>query len=329
MTTLLESARRKALILKFQSIRSIGKTPAPRRVYFECTMKCNMNCTFCYADINNTKHELNKDEVFCMLSELSYMGVKELVLTGGEPMLRKDLFEILQKAKDLRFSTGMITNGYFIDDATAKKLSKLLEFIEVSVDAIGRDHDNLRNTPNAYDKAINAMQLLKKNGLKKVGMATVIIPKNMNYLNELYKVATENAAYWHVSVATGKKELYLLRTQMEELAAFLKGKQNVLADNNLGYIKGFDNDFSLPGFTTCCIGSDGKVRGHPTIPVKDEFIEGDITEKSFVPIWANKFNRFRYPKLDEKCNTCNVLGVCLGGDFTARLDDRHCHLKKD
>lgn len=349
MIRFFENAKRKAILVGFNSMRKLDKTPAPKTILWECTLTCNMKCIHCGAYSNNIKSdELSEKEILGILDELASYGVKRFIITGGEPLLRKDIIEILQKAKELGLKTGFSTNGYFISEDNIQKIVQVADSIQVSVDGIGKTHDSFRKTKDAFDKAVNAIKLLRKNNCMQVCMTSTITPLNFDELEDLYNLAKENADVWRIGTAmpigrsSKNDSLFLSNEQLKLLLDFIvekmKNKFPVLLGENLGYLGDYDkkihkNDFFFCGIgvTSCCIGADGKVRGCPELPSTKEFVVGDLREKTFKEIWENSFEEYRdetYSSLPQDCLKCKDLALCRGGCQVMRLKNIHCTEKR-
>jgi len=109
----------------------------PNFVVYECNRRCNLNCEHCYIDANNKDYdELSLGEIKSLINDLSQMGVYVLGLVGGEPILRDDIFDILNYARSKNLATSISTNGTLIDRNMAKKF-KESEIGEISVSFVG------------------------------------------------------------------------------------------------------------------------------------------------------------------------------------------------
>ncbi len=345
-----EKVRRKAIISGFDAMRTLGKTPPPKSVVWECTLGCNMRCDHCGAYQERGKRtELSTKEILRIVKALSDYGVRWFFVTGGEPMRRPDLLQVLGRAKELGMKTGVSTNGYFICEKNAKKIAEVTESNQVSVDGIGQTHDRFRRKPGAFKRAMNAIRLMKRYGCRQVCLTSTITPHNFNELEQLYELAKKNADLWRVCTvmpigrAARDDSLHLSQEQLTELLDFvaekMRGDFPILVGENLGYagdyydkrIHKHDFFFCGAGITSCCIGVDGRVRGCPELPSTREFIAGDLRKSPFREIWESGFDAYRnrkYRKLPGECRECPDLDLCLGGCGVMRLRGMHCTKKR-
>ena len=116
-------------------------------VIWNLIRRCNLTCLHCYsisADID-FPGELSTGEVFGVMDDLKGFGVPALILSGGEPLLRKDLFEIAARAKQLGFYTALSTNGTLIDLPLAERIAATgFDYVGISLDGVGDTHDRFR-----------------------------------------------------------------------------------------------------------------------------------------------------------------------------------------
>ena len=155
---------------------------------FLITPNCNFGCEFCSASSNNKKqktHQLSLDSITKALHELDELDVLRVSFEGGEPFLRKDIFEILSVADELNFLYYINTNGSLINESIAEKLSKTnVNQVCISIDGPNAEiHDQCRGYRGAFDKMKKAISLLKKH---EVPIQAIITLTSVNY-SSLYK----------------------------------------------------------------------------------------------------------------------------------------------
>jgi MoaA/NifB/PqqE/SkfB family radical SAM enzyme len=136
------------------------------RVLWELNSTCNLACGFCHAS-PHTETGLPTGEIYQMLNIVAKLGVKEIIFSGGEPLLRKDIFEILHHARQLDFQLDLCTNGTLVTDASARELAGLLTEISVSLDSADANlHDWMRGRPGTWEKVVHGIQALVENELE-------------------------------------------------------------------------------------------------------------------------------------------------------------------
>ncbi|HEV2431598.1 MAG TPA: heme d1 biosynthesis radical SAM protein NirJ [Burkholderiales bacterium] len=138
-------------------------------VIWNLVRRCNLACLHCYsisADID-FPGELSTSEVHSVMHDLKAFGVPALVLSGGEPLLRRDLFEIAARAKAMGFYTALSTNGTLIDVPLAMRIRDTgFDYVGISLDGLEETHDRFRRKKGAFEKSLGALRLLRDMGVK-------------------------------------------------------------------------------------------------------------------------------------------------------------------
>lgn len=158
---------------------------------WEITYRCNMRCCFCNIWRLNPQcymDEMSMEEGIALLRQAAHLGASLFYLTGGEPLLRKDIGEILMCAKQMHMITMMGTNGFFIEDKI-EEIKAHLDYLRVAIDSL-KHHDDIRQCPSALEHAINGIKLAKKFGIKVIINAT-ITSETINEMEDLIKLANE------------------------------------------------------------------------------------------------------------------------------------------
>jgi len=138
-------------------------------VIWNLVRRCNLACLHCYsisADID-FPGELSTAEALAAMDDLRAFGVPALILSGGEPLLRRDLFEIATRAKELGFYTALSTNGTLIDPPLAERIAGTgFDYVGISLDGLEATHDRFRRKRGAFQAALNGMRLCRDHGVK-------------------------------------------------------------------------------------------------------------------------------------------------------------------
>jgi len=163
------------------------RNPPGPVVIWNLIRRCNLTCKHCYsisAD-RDFEGELNTQEVFSVMDDLKSFRVPVLILSGGEPLLRPDIFEISRRAKDMGFYVGLSTNGTLIDEAMIGKIADVgYDYVGISIDGIRETHDRFRRKEGAFDASMHAIRLCRDHGIK-IGMRFTITQDNAHELPEL------------------------------------------------------------------------------------------------------------------------------------------------
>jgi heme d1 biosynthesis radical SAM protein NirJ len=166
------------------------RSPPGPVVIWNLIRRCNLTCKHCYSISADTDFpgELTTEEVFQVMDDLRAFGVPVLILSGGEPLLRRDIFEISAYAKRRGFYTALSTNGTLIDESMADRIAGLdYDYIGISLDGIGATHDRFRRMNGAFDASLRALQLCRDRGLK-VGVRFTMTLDNASELPDLLRL---------------------------------------------------------------------------------------------------------------------------------------------
>jgi radical SAM protein with 4Fe4S-binding SPASM domain len=164
----------------------------PMSALFELTFVCNHACSFCYNCPTGQK-EMNTAEVLDALRKLAEFNVLYLTLTGGEPLVRRDFFEIAAAARELGFALRIYTNGYLIDEAMARRIKQVANPVEMEISIHGgrpETHDRLTCVPGSFVKICNAVRHLRAQGIK-VNLKCPVTRDNQEEVLEMERIADE------------------------------------------------------------------------------------------------------------------------------------------
>jgi len=174
----------------------------PRLIFWELTKRCNLNCAHCRAEAEDIDYtgELDTHNIKKVLDDISSKYSPILILTGGEPLYRGDIFEIASYAVSKNLRVALATNGTLINNETAKKIKDAgIARASISIDgSTAASHDGFRGIPGSFESAINGARLLKKNGVEFQFNMTVT-KRNVNEIDDILALAVkEGAAALHL-----------------------------------------------------------------------------------------------------------------------------------
>ncbi|WP_315780065.1 MULTISPECIES: heme d1 biosynthesis radical SAM protein NirJ [unclassified Bradyrhizobium] len=146
----------------------VRQPPGPV-VIWNLIRRCNLTCKHCYSISGDVDFpgELSTAEVFDVMDDLKAFRVPVLILSGGEPLMRRDIFEISRRAKAMRFYVGLSSNGTLVDDTMADRIRDIgYDYVGISLDGIGATHDRFRRKEGAYEDALGGLRRLRDRGIK-------------------------------------------------------------------------------------------------------------------------------------------------------------------
>jgi len=167
----------------------------PFEIVWNLTYRCNLKCKHCYADAGKKKPELSTDDAFTVvekLSEIAQIGLPALSFSGGEPLLRKDLFEVAAFANKKIPYLSVATNGTLLTKDNAKHLKDVgIDYVEISLDGATKDvHDSFRGVKGCFEKTMRGIRNSLDEGLETC-IATTIQQHNKSEFKQLIKIVDE------------------------------------------------------------------------------------------------------------------------------------------
>ena len=179
-------------ILHPTPVRPHRDAPGPV-VIWNLIRRCNLTCMHCYsisADID-FPGELTTAEVFGVMEDLKRFGVPGLILSGGEPLIRKDIFAIAERSKAMRFYTALSTNGTLIDAPLAERIARTgFDYVGISLDGLEETHDRFRRKKGAFARSLAALRMLRDLGVK-VGARFTLTQQNAADFHPLLDLVEE------------------------------------------------------------------------------------------------------------------------------------------
>ena len=310
----------------------------PWEVMIEVEPKCNFNCQFCFNKISFAKDGRNIKEFDAsylkkVIDGIAKAGIKIVRFTGGEPMLRKDIFELIKYAKNKGLETRLNTNGSLINQKTVEKLKGILDNVLIPIESYAdKKEAEITGCANSLKKKIEAIKLLKKENIPIVRAGTVATGENILNFDKisdfLFQLPIDEWELYRPIPVSGKEELNskLINLLVEKIIELRKKTQKAVfianalpfcAVNNLNKI----NSVSKGGLF-----DDGHTRVviDPRRFVKPHyFIEENIGDPlDIIGAWQHPFLKgIRNLKfLPKECHHCRFVYKCRGGSrFAAKL----------
>lgn len=330
-------------------------------VVYNCTRRCNLKCVHCYSGSENIsyKDELTTDEARSFIEGLAEFGSPVVLFSGGEPLMRKDIFELISTATKSGLRAVLSTNGTLITPDIARKLKDFnLSYVGVSLDGLREVNNRFRGSADAFDRAIEGIRNCKREGIK-VGLRFTINKRNAGEIPGIFKLLLEEKipriCFYHL-VYSGRGSSLIdedLRAPearkvvdgiIDFTASLHKGgypAEVLTVDNHADGVFLYHrmvregnpraeevlrllqyNGGNSSGVGIGCVSWNGDV--HP-----DQFwrhlVLGNVKERKFGDIWTDTDNEILSKLKDKKryvkgrCQLCKWLSIC-GGNFRARAE---------
>ncbi|UCE06656.1 MAG: radical SAM protein, partial [bacterium] len=178
-------------------LRKTSIRPGPIYVNWIATNRCNSRCVYCEASANQVKfEELTTDQIFRVVNELGELKVKQFFVIGGEPLIRKDVFEVLDYARKQGMKVGIFTNSLLYKKFKKEIKHAGLQNIWTSIDGMEKTHNENRGYPGAYEITMEAMQYYASINIPLRVINTVVHNRNFDELPELFEQVKRSGANW-------------------------------------------------------------------------------------------------------------------------------------
>ena len=317
--------------------KQLQKSPQLKYLFLELTSHCNEHCLHCGSRCGEFEYdELTFDDYKHILDTVKEdFDIRRMMLciTGGEPLLRLDFFEIMNYAKSLGFTWGMTSNGTLIDDDVTQKLYYAgMGTIALSIDGLPEYHDAFRQTPGGFDAAMKGLHSLVNFGkFKDIMVTTVVTHQNIDQLDDMYEIFKNiDIDTWRVinmepmGRAKDYPDMLLTKDDYIRLFEFIRNKR--IANENVvygcGHYLGEEYEGELRDWFYMCIAgtqvasiaSNGDILACLDIERRPELVQGNIKIDRFGDVWKNKFDFYRRDLGSEcaACQKCESYKYCLG-----------------
>lgn len=330
-------------------------------VVWNVTRRCNLKCVHCYSHSEDRDYsgELTYKQGIELLNDLGSFGVPVVLFSGGEPLIRPDLPDLMRHAVSRGMRAVISTNGTLIDSKMAKSLKEIgLSYVGISLDGLEKTHDEFRRIPGTYSRVMRAIGACKANGLK-VGLRFTINKRNFREIPGVFDlVETEKIpriCFYHLVYSGRGAELIeedLSHHETREVVNTIIDRTKRLhdlgmpvevltvdnhADGPFLYLRMLRedperasqalqllqmNEGNNSGRGIGCVSWNGDV--HP-----DQFWRhltlGNVLRKPFSEIWTDQDNDFLMKLKNKKayvkgrCSKCRWLDIC-GGNFRVRAE---------
>jgi len=319
---------------------------APIGVYLETTYNCNLRCFHCYSDSGSTGTELSTQYIRSVLDELREAGVFMLHFGGGEPLMRRDIFDLLRYSSQY-FETSLVTNGTLVTKDKAKLLRDLNVKVGVSLDGPVAVHDRIRGVEGTFRRTIRGITCLVNEGIS-TGIIACVSKFNFHLLWKIVEISVDIGANSlkftrfmpigrgarHTNADLSPYSYKKLMSTIRAMQERYEDRMEIQVDENLQGLfcaatGGESGTKCSAARTTCTITADGHLKPCPALV---SFTSKDsLLSKSFSEIWSGAIELRRIRELSSDkiafCKDCTFLHLC-GGCCRAASWERYGELHK-
>lgn len=319
-------------------------------LFWECTHRCNLFCLHCGSDCNSGSgvSDMPFNDFLQAIQPLREKYPRDsimVVITGGEPLLRSDLTSCGRVLRENGFRWGIVTNGYHYDEEMhGKLLAAGMGALTISLDGLAENHNWLRNNPNSFKRAVQAITLIASSRRLNYDVVTCVNSRNILELHALMDFLVGiNVKAWRlftiapIGRAAKKSEFQLDAEQLLYLMEFItharKSNKMDIKFSCESYVGKFERRvrdsffFCRAGINIASVLIDGSISACPNI--NRHFVQGNIYSDNLLTIWDNKFEimRDRTWTKTGHCLNCNDFKYCNGGAMHLWDEKKDCTLK--
>ena len=309
---------------------------APICLTWELTYACNLQCVHCLSSSGTRDpRELTTEQAKAVLDELRDLQVFYINIGGGEPMVRRDFFELLEHAEHCNIGVKFSTNGAFITPENARRLTAMNYLdIQISLDGADRATNDRVRGEGSYDIALRAMDNLRDASFGRFKISVVMTRENVSQLDAFKALADSYGAQLRITRlrpagrgADTWNELHPTAAQQRVIYDWLMHHgEDVLTGDSFFHLNAFGD--ALPGLNLCGAGRVvclidplGDVYACPFV-IHDEFKAGSVLEDGgFTRVWKSSdlFTSLREPESPGACASCGSYDACQGGCMAAKF----------
>jgi mycofactocin radical SAM maturase len=307
---------------------------APICLTWELTYACNLACTHCLSSSGRRDpNELSTEEAKSLIDEIAAMQIFYINIGGGEPMIRRDFFELIEHAVSRHVGVKFSTNGTRIDEKAARRLAGI-DYLDIQVSIDGVDattSDRIRGV-GSYDSARRAMDNLKAADFGQFKISVVMTRESVEQLDGFQALAEYYGAELRLTRLrpSGRgvdvwEELHPTLEQNRRLYRWLLERPNVLTGDSFFHLSALGEPLSGlnlcgAGRVVCLIDPVGDVYACPFV-IHDEFLAGNVRAAGFAEVWQHSelFRSLREPGNAGACTSCGSYDACRGGCMAAKF----------
>ena len=344
-----------ALWLESLRRRNLKQLHPLQQLFWESTLRCNVHCLHCGSDCvasTQTPDMPAEDFLHVLDTEVTpHVDPHEvmIIISGGEPLMRKDLADVGRALKKRGYPWGMVTNGLALTEKRFRELREAgMRSITVSLDGLEADHIWLRQHPLAFEGACRAIRLCAAESRLAWDVVTCVNQRTIDHLaairDLLWSLGVRSWRLFGIAPmgrAADNPELMLTDTQFRQLMDFIAAEREAgrhvsySCEGYLGTYEGRVRDHlyqCAAGISVASILIDGSISACTS--VRGKYYQGNIYRDSFWRVWEEEFKPYRnrgWMRENAPCKDCKAWSFCEGNGMHLRREDGSlmlCHLQR-
>ena len=338
---------RQRIIFELERLRrkNLQQLHPLQQLFWESTLRCNVHCLHCGSDCSSS--EITPDmpaEDFLRVIDKSVTPHVDphkvlIIISGGEPLMRKDLAEVGAALKQRGYPWGMVTNGLALTEKRFKELmASGLRSMAISFDGMKDNHNWMRQHPLAFDGATRAIKLAAAMPSLVWDVVTCVNQRTILQLDEMREYLWSiGVRHWRLITiapmgrAADNPELLLTSQQMRYLLDYIRDRRKEglhVSYSCEGFMPDYEGEVRdylfhcAAGVSVASILIDGSISACTS--VRGKYYQGNIYQDDFWDVWENRFEPYRnrdWMRKLEPCNTCKLFRYCEGSGMHLRRED--------
>jgi len=349
------SLRKKLALELWRQQDKIARKEHPlKQLFWECTLRCDLKCRHCGSDckMQSESKDMPKADFLCVLDSIARKTDPHkvfVIITGGEPLMRRDLEECAKAIYDKGFPWGMVTNGLHLTPQRWISLQRAgIHSMTISLDGLQEDHNWMRGNEQSFQMVSKAIDMLVAKEGFLFDIVTCVNRRNYPKLNNIKEfLISKSVKRWRLFTVfpVGRAALDLdMRLTSEEFRGvfdFIKGTREegrIRVDYGCeGFLGNYEGEvrnrfFSCQaGISVGSVMADGSIAACASI--RSHYNQGNIYEDDFMDVWENRYAPYRNREWMRKgeCKDCSYFRYCQGNGMHLRDGEGNlllCHLKR-
>lgn len=325
-----------------------------RQLFWECTLRCNLNCRHCGSDCKTvaTQRDMPLKDFLGVLDNVAAHTDPHkvfVIITGGEPLMRADLEQCGRAIYDRGFPWGMVTNGLAMTRERFKRLLAAgMHTATVSLDGLESDHNFMRGNKNSFRTASEAIRMMAQEEDFIFDVVTCVNQRNIDHLDDIKNhLLSLGCTRWRLFTVfpmgrgATDPQLQLSREQLHTLMQYIirtRKEGKIAAQYGCeGFLGAYEGDVRdrffgcQAGVTVGSVLADGSISACASI--RADYHQGNIYTDDFWEVWNNRFQPYRnrdWMRTDQ-CATCNYYRYCKGNGMHLRDENGKllfCHMER-